>query len=542
MMAAEENHKVVDLDEEEEKHEAPSTGCGILARYPVISILSFASVGIAIGLGISDWDPEDPEDKAIAIQWIGLIGEMFIRALKAVVLPLVFVNVVLSVIDMMFVGSAGSVGLKTIGLYLLTTLIAAIIGLISIVSFQSLFDQGEFDVDAQARFQLGCGESGGHLASDDNGTVQCVSGNLTESQSSIFYINDIDATFVTKSSSGPQDDISMSDTIYDGVFRKLITDNIFESFVDANFAAVVLFAIVFGAALGRVMQKKKMGSTESILVKFLKEVDAVLLILINWIIMITPFAVLSLIGAAIGKQDNLSESFQNVGYLVAATLLAMFAHVVITYIGGYYLLTGENPFTFLNAMLPAQTTAFACASSAATIPVTLRCVQSTGKVPGAIAKFVIPMGATINMDGGAIYFPCACIWLASLNGITPNFGNYILLAILATIGSAGTAPVPSASLVLIITAYNTVFGTTGTPDGFSFILAIDWFMDRCRTVVNITGDSVVTGIVASRVPYNAEEELNLPESAADVAALPDKTARGGSDKSDTADSPDDLNV
>jgi len=129
MMAAEENHKVVDLDEEEEKHEAPSTGCGILARYPVISILSFASVGIAIGLGISDWDPEDPEDKAIAIQWIGLIGEMFIRALKAVVLPLVFVNVVLSVIDMMFVGSAGSVGLKTIGLYLLTTLIAAIIGL-----------------------------------------------------------------------------------------------------------------------------------------------------------------------------------------------------------------------------------------------------------------------------------------------------------------------------------------------------------------------------------------------------------------------------
>lgn len=109
------------------------------------------------------------------------------------------------------------------------------------------------------------------------------------------------------------------------------------------------------------------------------------------------------------------------------------------------------------------------------------------------------------MDGGAIYFPCACIWLAVLNGETPSAGNYVLLCILATIGSAGTAPVPSASLVLIITAYNTVFGTTGTPDGFSFILAIDWFMDRCRTVVNVTGDAVVTGLVAHTVSMQRED-------------------------------------
>jgi Na+/H+-dicarboxylate symporter len=113
-----------------------------------------------------------------------------------------------------------------------------------------------------------------------------------------------------------------------------------------------------------------------------------------------------------------------------------------------------------------------------------------------VARFVVPLGATVNMDGGAIYFPCACIWMAVLNGIEPNIGNYILLIVLATIGSIGTAPVPSASLVLIITAYNTVFGTTGTPDGFSFILAIDWFMDRLRTTMNVTGDAVVCALVA----------------------------------------------
>ena len=389
--------ETIDLEEVEEVQEAdvPQTGCGILGRYPVISILAFAAVGIGIGLGLSTWDPEDPEDKDTALKWIGLIGDMFIRSLKAVVLPLVFVNIILSVVDMMFVGRAGSVGWKTIGLYLLTTLMASVLGLLSIVSFKGLFEQGSFDDPTDARVQLGCTEEGSFLTHDSiDGSVTC-SANLTDSQNNFFVITDVDKTFAA-TSSGPRSDISMSDTIYDGVFTKLITSNIFGSFVEANFAAVVLFAIVFGAALGNMMQKKNMKDTDSIFVAFIKEIDSVLLILINWIIMVTPFAVLSLIANAIGKQDNLKESFENVGYLVAATLVAMFAHVLITYIGLFFFVTRNNPISYLEHLLPAQTTAFACASSAATIPVTLRCVQNTGKVPEAIARFVVPMGATIK--------------------------------------------------------------------------------------------------------------------------------------------------
>lgn len=170
--------------------------------------------------------------------------------------------------------------------------------------------------------------------------------------------------------------------------------------------------------------------------------------------------------------------------------------VFIVYIGAYALITRSNPFAYLKHITPAQTMAFASASSAATIPMTIKSVLSTGRVSETITRFVVPLGATVNMDGGAIYFPCACIWLAVLNGITPTVSDYILLVIIATIGSAGTAPVPSASLVLIITAYNTVFNTTGTPYGFSFIFAVDWFMDRLRTVVNVTGDTIVTGLVS----------------------------------------------
>ncbi len=204
---------------------------------------------------------------------------------------------------------------------------------------------------------------------------------------------------------------------------------------------------------------------------------------------------------AVGSQDDLSGTFTNVGYLIAACLVGFVAHFLVVDVGFFFIMTRENPFPYLRQIIPAQMTAFACASSAATLPVTLRCVKATGSVPDDIRHFVCPLGATINMDGSAIYFPCACIWLAVLNGVTPNAGSYILLIILATIGSAGAAPVPSSGLVLVITAYNTVFGTSGVPNGFEFVVAIDWFLDRFVTALNVTGDTVVCGIVAARTPW-----------------------------------------
>merc|ERR1712038_1786412 len=151
------------------------------------------------------------------------------------------------------------------------------------------------------------------------------------------------------------------------------------------------------------------------------------------------------------------------------------------------------------------------ASSAATIPKSIESCIDSGRVPDVIARFVIPLGAVINMDGGAVYFVTATIWLGVLNGQDITASDFIILIIIATLGSVGTAPVPSASLVLIMTAYNTLFGVTdgGVPNGFGYIFAIDWFMDRMRTVTNITGDCIVTGIVAHRCPVPEEEASAL---------------------------------
>lgn len=272
--------------------DVPKSGCGILGRYPVISVLAFAIAGVAVGVGLSTWEPEDPEDKDTTVQWLGLIGDMFIRLLKAVVLPLVFVNVILSIVDMMNVGRASTVGVKTIGLYLFTTLIASIIGIISIMVFKGLFKTEEIETNSQTRVQLGCEAEDSFLAHDGAGSVFC-SANLTEGMSNYFSIEDIDGTFI-QTASGPAE-LSFSDTIYDGVFGKMITSNIFGSFVEANFAAVVLFAIFMGAALSKSLFKKKMRTDDSIFIQFLKEVDGILITMIHWIILITPFAVFSLI-------------------------------------------------------------------------------------------------------------------------------------------------------------------------------------------------------------------------------------------------------
>lgn len=511
---------VVHDESEEGGAQTPSTGCGILGRYPVSSVLAFALAGVAVGIGLSTWDPEDPEDKETTVKWLGLIGDMFIRALKAVVLPLVFVNVILSMVDMMNVGRASAVGGKTIGMYLLTTLMASIIGIISIMIFKGTFKTEVIDNDGQTRVQLGC-EEGSFLTHDDSGSVFCAA-NLTVGMSNYFSIEDVDGTFV-QSSGGPAE-LSFSDTIYDGVFGKLITSNIFADFVDANFAAVVLFAIAMGAALASSLAKKNTSSKDSILVAFLKELDSVLITLIHWIIMITPFAVFSLICSAVGGQDNLADSFSNVAFLCLSVMAGMFVHVFFVYTGIFFFVTRDNPFSYFKFILPAQTTAFACASSAATMPVTLQCAESSGRVPKTVSRFVIPLGATINMDGSAIYFPCACVWLAVLNGIEPNFGNYVLLCILSTIGSAGTAPVPSAGLVMVLTAYNSVFGTSGIPDGFEFVVAIDWFLDRLQTVVNVSGDAIVAASIAHMVQLEGEEET--------LSADPDITKHGMNESSE----------
>jgi Na+/H+-dicarboxylate symporter len=490
-------------EEEDEKQQTSKLGCGIMGRYPIISLLLFVFSGIGLGIGLSMWNPDenDSTSKEVTLQWIGLVGDLFLRCLKAIVLPIVFVNVIIAVVDMMMVGAAGGVGAKTVGLYLTTTLLAGTFGATFSAIFSRWFAVGENftaeDSTGNAFITLGCSDSNSFLAQSTDGSVSCTA-NWTDDNEILWDLNDVNNTLSKlDGGGGAVADISLSDTIYEGVFEKLFTDNVFVAFYEGNFAAIVVFAIALGIAASQVMTRSKtmIKPEDTTFMSFLIEIDQILSVMIGWVINITPFAVFSMIAAAIGGESNLGSLFKNVGLLVSCTILGFICHYLVTYCGGYFLFTRKNPFVYLKHIFPAQLMGFACASSAATIPVNLKSVLSAGCHP-TIARFVIPLGATINMDGVAIYFPVACIWLAIYNGVTPNISNYILLVIISTFGSMGAAPVPNAGLALIITTYNTVFNAHGTPDGFSFIFAIDWLMDRGCTVVNVTGDSIVCGIIS----------------------------------------------
>lgn len=507
-------------------------GCCIFGKYPIISLLAFVALGLAVGIGLSYWRPESEEEqntKAVTVKWLGLLGVLFLRALKCIVLPIVFVNVLLAVLDMMSVGAAGGVGGKTVLLYLFTTVVAGINGVIMSLIFKNWYTQSVPDSSSEDFYiQLGCDPTNmdasgpSYLVTNETtGDVYCDSADnyLTDDLIPMTYwtFNDVNNSFVMKGGAAIVEDVSLSDTVYEGVFLKLITDNIFKEFVNMNFAAIVVFAIAMGVATSKVVSRMTNktqlngNAPDLTFINLLVELDRILGVMIIWVIMCTPFAVCSMIIRAISNEEDLAKLFAMVGLLMGCTWVAFALQYFVVYCGLYTFLVRKNPFTYTKHLLPAQIMAVASASSAATIPVSISSTLSSGEVTETIARFVIPLGATVNMDGGAIYFPCACIWLAVYNGEPLNAASYILLVILATFGSMGTAPVPNASLALIMTAYNTVFNTTGEPDGFGYIFAVDWFMDRGRTLINVSGDCFVTSIISHLCPLGLDEEKEVEE-------------------------------
>ena len=402
----------------------------------------------------------------------------------------------------MNIGKASSIGSKTVLMFAINSMLGSISGIISILCFQRFFKEETFQEAFPDTIRLGCSSETSFLTKLPNGTIVC-SDDPVDKLNTLFTVTHI-ANPLTMEAVDTESDTSMSDTLYHGVFEQFVPSNIMEAFVDSNFASVVIFAILFAGATAQAIKRTKDTSVWPVL-DLLRQLEDIFLIMISWVISITPLAVLSLIIKAIGSQSELPELFTNVSFLVVTIFSAVALHFLVVHCGLFYVITRTNPFGFLRHIVPAQTMALACASSAASIPMMLKSLKDSDRVPESVSRFVIPFGVTFNMEGNAIYVPCASIWLAHLNGIEPEISSYILLVVLSTIGSCGATSVPGAGLILLITSYNTVFGGTGIPEGFSFLLATDWLLDRLRTVLNVTGDTFVAGMVSSMCNGRLEE-------------------------------------
>ncbi len=382
---------------------------------------------------------------AFILDWVKPFGTIFINALKLIAMPLIISSLIKGVSDLKDISRLSLMGGRTIGIYLITTIIAVSIGLIIVNTIRpgnSISESTRLDLIAAYE--------------TDAGEKQAVAKKQKES--------------------GPLQ--ALVDLVPDNIF-KATTENV-------NMLQVIFFALFFGVGLILIPPKKAKPVKD-----FFDGFNEVILKLIDLIMLVAPFGVFALLATLIVESPSL-DIFLALG-LYTFTLLAGLTSMIIIYTLLVKIYVKIKPSKFIRGISPAQLLAFSTSSSAATLPVTMERVEEHLGVDEEVASFVLPVGATINMDGTSLYQAVAAVFIAQAFGMDLSLGTQLGIIITATLASIGAAAVPSAGMVMLVI----VLGQAGIPEaGLALIFAIDRPLDMCRTVVNITGDASVSMIVA----------------------------------------------
>jgi Na+/H+-dicarboxylate symporter len=382
--------------------------------------------------------------------WIKPFGDIFIRSLKLIAIPLVIVSLIDGVSNLSDVTKLSRLGGKTIALYLCTTVIAVTIGLLTV----NLIKPGTF---------------------------------LSEERRDFFrneYAGDLDlsAANATADTGGPLQ-----------MLVDIVPENLFFSISgNTNMLQVIFFAILFGVAT-ILTPREKVATVKS----FFDGTNRIILAIVDIIMMYAPVGVFALLASM--KIDI--ELIKTLGVYSLNVVLALAVMTFLVYPSLLKIFTKVNFFTFFKGILPAQILAFSTSSSAATLPVTLKCVENNLGVSEEVSSFVLPLGATINMDGTSIHQGVSAVFIAQAFGIALSLEQQLTILLTAVLASIGTAAVPGAGIIMLIIVLQSV-GLD--PAGLALILAVDRPLDMLRTVVNITGDAAVASTVAS-----SEDKLDV---------------------------------
>ncbi|KAF2462331.1 Sodium:dicarboxylate symporter family protein [Lineolata rhizophorae] len=421
-----------------------------------IQIIIAAALGIAIGLAVTTSVDEVP-DAAVAI--VGIPGVLWLRALKAVVLPLIVCAMILAIQRLREMSRGGGVLARwTIGYYVLTTLCAVII---SIIMVSQVWD-----------------------------------GLMTEAGADSLAVAEEDEEEFSE-----REDVEVHDVVVQ-MFESLIPANIVDALASDSLLAVLISSIVVGYLI---------RGPDSPILRATKEVERIITVIITFLIKIAPIGVFFLIVSNLFRL-RIEDIGRNLGVLIGGTLSTMAIHLFIVVPLIYTIVLRKNPYVYWFRNAPAWLTAWGSASSAATLPVTLKCARARG-IPNLVAKFACPLGALINMDGTAIYFPVVVVFMAVTQGIWLNAADYVIICLLATLASIGTTPIPSSSLVLTVM----IAGSVNVPvtGMYAVVVTIDWFLDRFRTALNVSGDlyaaAVVAKITGIQDPDNMDGEVEEVE-------------------------------
>lgn len=360
---------------------------------------------------------------------IGPAGQIFIKLLKMLIVPLILASMIMGVARVGDIRRLGGLGGKTFVFYVATTFASVLVGLLLV---------------NVVRPGVGAPE----LAGD---------------------VPDVVRTQVTIGS----------------ILLNMIPANPVEAMAEMQILPIIVFALLFGAVLTTLGEKGRP------LIDVIASLDAAMMRLTDWVIRLAPYGVFALLAAVVAETGP--GIFANLGKYMFTVVLGLAFHALVSLPLFLRIAGGVSPRRYFAAVTPALTTAFSTASSSATLPLTLDCVEKRAGVPRRVSSFVLPLGATINMDGTALYESVAAVFIAQVYGVDLAFGQQVMIFLTATLAAIGAAGIPSAGLVTMAIVLKAV----GLPlEGIGMILAVDRLLDMCRTSVNVWGDTVGCAVVA----------------------------------------------
>ena len=370
------------------------------------------------------------------------VGKLFLNALKMIVVPLIVSAIISGIASVTDAGGLGRLGLRTLAYYLGTGLAAILIGLF----FVNLLEPGLID-----------GEPAGPSIGLATETTKVVAG--IEGKGAGEFLR---------------------------VFEMLFPPNIIAAAAEGQMLGLICFSLLFGIFLTRLPES--LAATQR---SFWTGLYEVMTSITRLIMRFAPIGVFGLVAPIVAQTGWAAVA--PLAKFMAAVLLGLLTHVVVVLPLVLLLVARVSPLRHFRAMWPAITTAFSTSSSAATLPVTIRCMEDGAKVPKRITGFVLPIGTTVNTDGSALYEGAVVMFIAQCYGVELSFGAQFLVVSAALLTAVGVAGIPSASLIAIAV----ILGAVGLPlEGIGLVLAVDRVLDMCRTSVNVFGDSCCAVTVA----------------------------------------------
>ncbi|XP_014862439.1 PREDICTED: excitatory amino acid transporter 1-like isoform X2 [Poecilia mexicana] len=433
------------------------------------------------------------------IKYFSFPGELLMRMLKMLVLPLIVSSLVTG-ISSLDRRASGKMGVRAVVYYMVTTLIAVFIGIVIVM----IIRPGKGSRDSPA------------VKSGNIESIQATDAFLDLIRN-MFPPNLVEACFIqhktvykkTVSTRNVTVTLNLTDllNITDSPLsenltrvQRTIQETVEEtvpvsgSSAGVNALGLVVFSMCFGLVIGNM---KEQGHA---LKEFFDCLNEAIMRLVAVIIWYAPVGILFLIAGKIVEMKDLAEVGGQLGMYTVSVIVGLLVHGLFVLPLLYFLVTRRNPYSFIGGLLQALITALGTSSSSATLPITFRCLEENNHVDKRVTRFVLPVGATINMDGTALYEAVAAIFIAQVNDMDLNFGQILTISITATAASIGAAGIPQAGLVTMVIVLTSV----GLPtEDITLIIAVDWFLDRLRTTTNVLGDSLGAGIVE----YLSREEL-----------------------------------